>query len=238
MILTKQSLNLFLKKLFKWVMFAFLAYVGVVIFLIFIFRWVPIPTSSFMLQHDAKVLLGRLDADYVRYQWIPLKEISPHLPIAVVAAEDQRFPDHHGVDLLAIRYALNSKKEKRPGASTITQQVAKNLFLWSGRDYFRKGLEAFYAVLIELFWSKERILEVYLNIAQFGKQEYGVDVAVKQLMKKTQQTLTKQDSALLAAVLPAPHRWKLMEPSVRVKKRQRWIMKQVRQLGGRKYLSL
>lgn len=190
-----------------------------------------------MLQHNARVMLGSIDADYVRYKWKPYSEISTHLPIAIVAAEDQRFPVHKGVDFQAIRYALNSRKSKRPGASTITQQVAKNLFLWPGRDYFRKGLEALYAVLIEVFWSKERILEVYLNIAQFGKQEYGVEVAVKELLKKNQQTLSRKDAALMAAVLPAPNIRDIQKPNASVKRRQRWIMRQVKQLGGYRHLS-
>jgi monofunctional biosynthetic peptidoglycan transglycosylase len=237
MVLTRQSFTPFLRKLLTWVFRAFLIYLGTVVFLIIIFRWVPVPTTSFMVQHNLKVMLGHLDADYARYEWKAYDEISRHIPIAVVAAEDQRFPQHKGLDFQAIRYALNSKQAKRPGASTITQQVAKNLFLWSGRDYFRKGLEAFYAVLIELFWPKERILEVYLNIAQFGKQEYGVGIAVKALLKKKQLTVSKSDAALIAAVLPAPSVRNIKKPNARIKKRQRWIMRQVKQLGGERYLQ-
>lgn len=176
----------------------------------------------------------------VRQQWVDYADISPRMVLAVIASEDQLFPQHAGIDTASTHNAIRAAWEGRSagGGSTITQQVAKNMFLWSGRSYVRKGLEWGLALLIELLWDKQRIIEVYLNIAQFGKQDYGVGAACENLLKKrTPAKLRRSDAALLAAVLPAPARYSVEKPSRTVKKRQRHILKQMRQLGGVAYLA-
>lgn len=204
--------------------------------IMFALRWLPVPTSAFMVQHNIQVVLGERQVGYAQYKWQAFSEISPQLALAAIAAEDQRFPHHHGVDFRAIRAALNTSRGKLRGASTITQQVVKNLFLWEKRSYFRKGLEAILAMMLELVWSKERILEVYLNIAQFGKQEYGVAIASKKLLGTDAGKLSRKQAALLAGVLPSPRVMRADKPSRRLIKRQRWIERQMKQLGGVRYL--
>ena len=159
--------------------------------------------------------------------------MSPSVPLALVAAEDQRFPDHHGFDLEAIEKARrnNARGRKVRGASTISQQVAKNLFLWSGRSWVRKGIEAWYTVLIELLWPKERILEVYANIAEFGDGVYGVQAAARSFFGRDAARLGPAQSARLAAVLPSPRRYNARNPGPYVQRRSRGIERQMRQLG-------
>lgn len=204
---------------------------------IVVFRWVPIPTTSVMLQQKV-VMWSQGHNKPLYYNWIDYEAMSKQMSVAVIASEDQRFLQHHGIDWQATRYALAAELQGQNagGGSTITQQVAKNLYLWHGRSYVRKGLEWGIALLIDLIWSKERILEVYLNIAQFGKRTYGVDEASRRLLKTNPKTLSTHQSALLAAVLPAPSRYKAWKPSNYVKKRQRRIVRQMVQLGGTRLL--
>ena len=173
------------------------------------------------------------------YRWADLEQISPHAALAVIAAEDQQFPFHAGFDLKSIREAVrhNARSTRVRGASTISQQVAKNLFLWRGRSYLRKGLEAWFTVLIELLWPKERILEVYLNVAEFGRGTYGVQAASRRFFHKDANRLSQSEAALLAAVLPAPKRYKVEAPSRFVRSRQNWILRQMASLGGTSYLA-
>ena len=175
----------------------------------------------------------------VAYDWRDLDEISPHLPVAMVAAEDQNFANHHGFDLKAIEKARvhNAKGRKVRGASTISQQVAKNLFLWQGGGYFRKGIEAWYTLLIELMWPKARILEVYANVAEFGDGIYGAQAASRSYWKKDADKLSAADSARLAAVLPSPRRYSVSRPGPYVQRRANWIQRQSRQIGGTDYLE-
>ena len=207
--------------------------------LVLLFKWVAPPTSSFMMQKMLAGLFSSGSAESVHYQWVGYDEISSYAKIAVVAEEDQNFPNHSGFDFEAIEKAWNqSKKGKRlRGASTISQQVAKNLFLWPGRSYFRKALEAYFTVLIEAIWSKQRILEVYLNIAQMGEWVFGVGAASEIYFHVPASRLSRQQSALLAAVLPNPERYSVSKPSSYVRYRQRWILKQMSQLGGTNYLD-
>lgn len=199
-------------------------------------RWMPPPTSSFMLQRQAA---GRkAGADFkLEYRWFPWDSIAPSAAVAVMAAEDQLFMDHHGFDRQSIEDAWETRHaRKRPrGASTITQQVAKNLFLWPGRSFLRKGLEAYYTVFIELLWPKQRILEVYLNIAEFGRGTFGVWAASQRFFGTTPSRLTDRQAALLAAVLPSPLRMRADRPSPYVESRVSWILDQMSRLqGGRR----
>ena len=173
------------------------------------------------------------------YHWQPYRHISPEMALAVIAAEDQRFPTHSGFDIAAINAALNDANNGASlrGASTITQQVAKNLFLWPGRSFVRKGLEAWLTLLIEWMWDKQRILEVYLNIAQFSGRTFGVEAASQQSFQLSAQDLTAEEAALLAAVLPGPELYSIEAPSWEVLDRQSWILVQMSQLGGTAYLQ-
>jgi len=180
-----------------------------------------------------------LEAKQQDYQWVPLTQMSADLPLAVVAAEDQKFPDHFGFDIRAIKDAVEQHAQggRLRGASTLTQQVARNLFLWQGRSLLRKGLEAWLTVLLELFWSKERILEVYLNIAETGKQTFGVQAASRKFFSRPASAVTREQAALLAAVLPNLLRFQANRPSAYVLKRGNEILGQMAQLGGRSYLK-
>jgi len=205
---------------------------------VLLLRWIPPVTSAFMLSRRVDALVQR-DWDFqLRYMWRSNKNISRNLPIALVAAEDQTFPDHHGFDFKAIDKAMknNQRGRKVRGASTISQQVAKNLFLWKGRSYLRKGLEAWYTVLIEVLWPKQRILEVYANIAEFGDGVYGAEAAARTYFGKPAARLTPSESARMAAVLPSPRRYSVAKPGPYVQRRARWIERQVRHLGGPAYL--
>lgn len=178
-------------------------------------------------------------APHIHYTWVAYEAMAPDLALAVVAAEDQKFPHHHGFDMVAIRSALQESAQGRPlrGASTISQQVSKNLFLWPGRNFFRKGLEAWFTLLIELVWPKQRILEVYLNIVELGQLTFGVEAASQRFFGKPASQLNRQEAALLAAVLPNPLLYPVNAPSQYVRKRQAWILEQMRRLGGLTYLE-
>jgi monofunctional biosynthetic peptidoglycan transglycosylase len=186
-----------------------------------------------MLIRHAERLFDATPGPPIGYAWTPMERIARHMALAAVAAEDQNFPRHFGFDIGAIERALehNSKHRGMRGASTISQQVAKNLFLWSGRSYVRKGLEAGLTVLIEALWSKKRILEVYLNIAEFGDGTYGVGAASRRFFGKTPDKLTRYEAAVLAAVLPSPRRLLAQRPSPYLSQRANWVQSQMRQLG-------
>ncbi len=200
---------------------------------VFILRFVPPVASAFMIERYCKGLIVSRGQTAIEYAWVDWEEISPQMALAAVAAEDQKFPNHCGFDFESIAEALEEIDEggSLRGASTITQQVAKNLFLWKGKSFIRKGLEAYFTVLIELLWPKRRILEVYLNVAEFGDRIYGVEAAAKRYFRKSPSVLTKKESALLAAVLPNPISLKVVAPSAYVKQRSRTIEKQMRNLG-------
>ena len=202
------------------------------ILFIIIFRFLPIPTSSFMLQQRISNLFSDNNAS-IQYEWIADYKISNSAKLAVIAAEDQKFFDHFGFDVESIVKAIdqNKKRQRVRGASTITQQTAKNLFLWPGKSFVRKGLEAYFTVLLEVFWSKERILEVYLNIAEFGENVYGVQAASQKYFRKDANKLSYHNSANLASVLPNPKRYKVNSPTQYLAKRIQWIERQMYQLG-------
>ena len=210
------------------------------VLMVVMLRWINPPTSAFMLGARLDALIAG-EHDYANhYQWVDLERISPQAALAVIAAEDQQFPFHSGFDYKSIREAVRHNAVSRHirGASTISQQVAKNLFLWSGRSLLRKGLEASFTLLIEWCWPKERILEMYLNIAEFGRGIYGVQAAAQHFYHKDARRLNRADSALLAAVLPNPRRFRVEAPSRLVLTHRDWIAQQMTELGGTSYLYL
>lgn len=200
---------------------------------VIVLRWITPPTSAVMLQ---RILFEGKELDY---QWVPLSRIAPQAALAVVAAEDQKFPYHQGFDLQAIRNAVenNARGGHLRGASTLTQQVARNLFLWQGRSYLRKGLEAWLTILLELSWPKQRILEVYLNIAETGPQTFGIQAAAGRYFGRSASMLTREQAALIAAVLPNPQRFNVERPSRYILSRRDHILRQMSQLGGVAYLK-
>ncbi len=198
-----------------------------------VLRWVPPPTTAFMLQKSIQARLSGLKDYKTRYHWTGWHNISPYAAQAVIAAEDQKFPLHWGFDPESIAEALQErlKGERIRGASTITQQVAKNLFLWPGKSFVRKAIEAYFTVLIETIWPKRRILEVYLNIAEFGRGVFGIAAASEVFYKKPPDRLTRTQSAMLAAALPNPRQLRIDRPSSYMQARAGWIMKQMTQLN-------
>jgi monofunctional biosynthetic peptidoglycan transglycosylase len=215
------------------------AWVAVTVLAVVAMRWIDPPTTAFMLRDRVVALVTREPGYEFRHEWRDYGQISRNMPLAVVAAEDQQFPLHHGFDFRQIDKALKDRERGRRvrGASTISQQVAKNLFLWPGQSWFRKGLEAGITVLIELAWSKQRILEVYVNVAEFGRGTWGVQAASRRYFRKDASRLNRADAALLAAVLPAPKRYRVDQPGPYVRKRQAWIQRQMASLGGPAYLA-
>ena len=222
-----------MKCLHRWLLRIVILFLMVSLVPVILLRWVPPPTSAVMV---SRALAERERQDY---QWIPLERMSPDIPLAVVASEDQKFPDHFGFDLDAIKDAVaqHTQGGRLRGASTLTQQVARNLFLWQGRSFLRKGLEAWLTLLLELCWSKERILEVYLNIAETGKRTFGVQAASLKFFSRPVSAVSREQAALLAAVLPNPLRFQAARPSAYVIGRRNEILRQMTQLGGRAYLK-
>lgn len=196
-------------------------------------RWIPLSTTAVMLER--RVEAWRNHRVYqLDYRWVSWARISPEAALAVIAAEDQNFAVHRGFDFESIQKALDAHErgQRLRGASTISQQVARNVFLWSGRSFIRKGLEAYFTVVIELTWSKRRILEVYLNIAELGEGVFGVEAASRRYFRKPAAQLGPEEAALLAAVLPNPLHLKADRPSAYVEERRAWILRQMAQLGG------
>jgi len=222
-----------MKLLWRWSVRALAAFVLFSLLAVLLLRWVPPPGSAVML---ARVIA---EGQPQHYQWVSMDRISPEAALAAVAAEDQKFPLHSGFDFDEIRNALDgqAKGGRIRGASTVTQQVARNLFLWQGRSYLRKGLEAWLAGLLEVLWPKRRILEVYLNIAEMGERTFGVEAASRRYFGRSADGLTRQQAVLLAAVLPSPRRYRVDRPSPYVLERRNWILRQMRQLGGVGYLE-
>lgn len=207
------------------------------VLLVIVLRILPVYFTPLMgirimeqtLSKDKKVQLTK--------DWEPIDQISPHLYLAVIAAEDQKFLDHGGFDWEAIKSAMAANKSGKSlrGGSTISNQTAKNVFLWPGRNFVRKGLEAYFTLLLEFFWSKERILEVYLNVIEMGDGIYGAEAAAQTYFKKSAAELTRQEAALIAAVLPNPLRWRPDQPTTYIRKRQSWILRNMRNLGEVKF---
>lgn len=198
-------------------------------------RWLAPVTSAFMIAVRLDDEAGR----WPEYRWVPYEAISAQLALAVLAGEDQRFAEHHGFDTVEIERALSAADQggKLRGASTISQQVAKNLFLWSGRSYVRKALEAWFTLLIEACWSKRRILEMHLNLAQYGPRTFGAEAAAQRFFGKPAWDLDTGEAARLAAVLPNPRLYRVEAPNATVRARERHIRTQMRNLGGPGFLE-
>ncbi|MGX5221278.1 monofunctional biosynthetic peptidoglycan transglycosylase [Pseudomonas segetis] len=206
--------------------------------LVLVLRWVPPPGSALMVERKVQSWIDGTPIDLQR-TWRPWAELPDDLKIAVIAGEDQKFADHWGFDIAAIRAAIEHNQEggNVRGASTLSQQVAKNLFLWSGRSWLRKGIEVWFTGLIELFWPKQRILEVYLNSAEWGVGIFGAQAAAKHHFGIGAPYLSAHQASLLAAVLPNPRKWSASRPTAYINRRATWIRRQMRQLGGSHYLN-
>lgn len=214
-----------------WILAGLLLFIVAVLV---VFRFANPPTTAFIVAHQLEY-----SGENVYQEWVRLSDISPWMPLAVVASEDQRFPEHWGVDVNAIKMAVADFRQGDGlrGASTITQQTAKNLFLWNGRSLVRKALEAGLAVSLEALWPKRRIMEVYLNIAEFGRGIYGVEAASQAYFGTSARYLTSGQAARLAAVLPNPNVFDAGSPSAYVWQRVQWIEGQMNQLSGLRYLE-
>ncbi|MCW9095303.1 MAG: monofunctional biosynthetic peptidoglycan transglycosylase [Ignavibacteriaceae bacterium] len=235
----KSKLKEIIKKILKLILKIFLGIILLSVFSVILLKWINPVTSSIMIQRKINALVTFKERQMIAYEWFNYDDISKQMPLSVIAAEDQNFPFHFGFDFEQIGKALeqHDRGHRLRGASTITQQVAKNLFLWEGRSFIRKGLEAYFTLLIELLWSKERILEIYLNITEMGDMIFGVGAASQIYFRKTPDKLTSSQAALLAAVIPNPLRFLVRKPSSYILQRQNWILNQMSSLGGIDYLK-
>lgn len=222
------------RRLLRFVCWVLLGWIVLSVGAVLALRWVDPPTSAFMIRERFVAPVRGAKAYTIRHRWVDWTDTSAQIKVAVIAAEDQRFARHYGFDLESINDALEERERGRRvrGASTLSQQVAKNLFLWPSQSWLRKGLEAYFTALIEALWPKQRILEVYLNIAEFGRGVFGVGAAAEVYFGKRAARLNADDAALLAAVLPSPKRMRVNAPSSYVRSRQQWILAQMHGLGG------
>ncbi|MBP6557722.1 MAG: monofunctional biosynthetic peptidoglycan transglycosylase, partial [Flavobacterium sp.] len=221
-----------IRKIFSWLKKALFWFFGLSILTVVIFKWVPIPITPLMITRAIENKIDGNDA-VLSHDWVPLEEISPNLQKAVIASEDGNFLKHNGFDFAAMQKAFknNQKGRKLKGGSTISQQTAKNVFLWQGRSYFRKGLEAYFTVLIELIWGKERIMEVYLNSIEMGNGVYGAEEAARVWYRTSADNLTKREAAGIAAILPNPRKYKATNSSSYIERRKDRIMRNMRHIG-------
>lgn len=214
-------------------------FVAFTVLQVLVLRFVDPPFSTMMAERQVEAFFGGEDDFVLYYDWRDADRISKQLPLALVAAEDQHFPMHNGFDFAAIEKARtnNAKGRKVRGGSTISQQLAKNLFLWRGRSWVRKGLEAWYTVLIEALWPKARIMEVYVNVIEYGDGVYGAQAASRKFFGKDASQLGPAEAARLAAVLPNPRKYNAAKPGPYVQRRTRAIQRQMRALGGPAYVA-
>ncbi len=217
-----------IQKILQWIVLSFF---GSTIFFVILYRFVPVYITPLMVIRCAQQV-GRGEQIRLKHHWIPLKDMSKYLPVAVMASEDQRFLQHHGFDVIEIQNAVEERMsgKRHRGGSTISQQTAKNVFLWPASSWVRKGFEAYFTVLIELFWSKERIMEVYLNSIETGDGIYGAEAVAQLHFGRPAAKLTRANCALIAATLPNPLKFSSLSPSRYMLKRQTAIMKQMRHI--------
>ncbi|WP_241576413.1 monofunctional biosynthetic peptidoglycan transglycosylase [Rosenbergiella collisarenosi] len=215
-----------------------LACIGLWIVVVVLCTFLPVPFSAVMAERQIGAWLTGDFTYRAHSDWVSMDHISPWMPLAVIASEDQRFTEHWGIDFGAVKTVLTQQGETHlRGASTLSQQTAKNMFLWEGRSWVRKAVEAGMTLGIEAIWRKKRILTIYLNIAEFGPGIFGVEAASQAYFHKPARLLTEREAAALAAVLPAPSRFKVQAPSRYIQMRQQWIIRQMHQLGGQSFLA-
>ncbi len=234
--MTKKKKRTFLSKIKRWFFLLSLLWFILTLSLVLSLRWFDPPTTAFMLQRHYS---SELEPIRLQQEWREMAQISPHLALSVIASEDQKFADHWGFDVKAIQQVIKDRKagNKTRGASTISQQLAKNLFLWSDRSWVRKGLEVYFTAAIEVLIPKQRILELYLNVVEFGDGIYGAEAAAQSIFAVSAESLNANQSALLAARLPAPKSYAIRPPSDHMRQRAQWIQQQIKQLGGQAYLE-
>lgn len=213
-----------------------LYFVVITVAWVFVLKFIPVIYTPLMISRKIEAISEGKDSKLYR-DWEPLSNISREIGLAVIASEDQLFPEHNGFDFNQLKTALTEDRERKRGASTISQQVAKNVFLWNGRNYIRKGLEAYFTILIELIWGKKRILEVYLNVAEMGDMTFGAEAACLRYYNKSAKNIGRFEAARIAAVLPSPRRFSIKNPSSYVNKRTSQIVRQMKNLGGQKYIG-
>lgn len=233
---TNTTNKTFFQKLKTIIWRALLWFLGLSIGSVIIFKWIPVPVTPLMI---TRAIEQKLDGKEMTcsHDWVTLEAISPNLQKAVVASEDGNFLKHNGFDFKAMQKAFNNNNrgKKLKGGSTISQQTAKNVFLWQGRSYIRKGLEAYFTFLIELVWGKERIMEVYLNSIEMGNGVYGAEAAAKYWYKTDAKSLTKNQAAGIAAILPNPRKFKASNSSSYTEKRKGKIVQIMRHIGKIEY---
>lgn len=217
-----------IKKIFKFILKLISGLILFSIFMVLLYKWLPVPFTPLMA-----IRYFENPEEEIRHSWVPRQDISQHLQLSVIASEDQNFVKHNGFDFEAIEKAIedNQKGKRVRGASTISQQTAKNVFLWPGRNWFRKGLEVYFTFLIETFWSKERILEVYLNSIEMGRGIYGAEAAAQHWFGKSAAILSIYEAAAIAAVLPNPREYRANPASNYINQRKNWIVRQMHNYG-------
>ncbi|WP_282016941.1 monofunctional biosynthetic peptidoglycan transglycosylase [Salegentibacter mishustinae] len=217
-----------IKKIFKFILKLISGLILFSIFMVLLYKWLPVPFTPLMA-----IRYFENPEEEIRHSWVLRQDISRHLQLSVIASEDQNFVKHNGFDFEAIEKAIedNQKGKRVRGASTISQQTAKNVFLWPGRNWFRKGLEVYFTFLIETFWSKERILEVYLNSIEMGKGIYGAEAAAQHWFNKSAANLSIYEAAAIAAVLPNPREYRANPASNYINQRKNWIVRQMHNYG-------
>ena len=217
-----------MQKFLQWIVLLFF---GSTIFFVVLYRFVPVPLTPLMIIRCAQQV-SRGEEIRLKHHWVPLEEMSKYLPVAVMASEDQRFLQHRGFDMIEIQNAVEERRagKRQRGGSTISQQTAKNVFLWAKSSWVRKGFEAYFTVLIELCWSKERIMEVYLNSIEMGDGIYGAEAVAQQHFSRPAKNLSRANCALIAATLPNPLRYSSKNPSRYMLKRQTAIMRQMKHI--------
>jgi len=233
---SKTANQSFFQKLKRFIWKAMLWFFGLSIFSVIVFKWVPVPLTPLMITRPIEQKFDGREMT-CSHDWVPIEEISPNLQKAVIASEDGNFLKHNGFDFKAMQKAFknNNRGKKLKGGSTISQQTAKNVFLWQGRSYIRKGLEAYFTFLIELIWGKERIMEVYLNSIEMGDGVYGAEAAAQYWYKTDAKNLTKKQAAGIAAILPNPRKFKASNSSAYIEKRKGKILRVMQHIGNIKY---
>jgi monofunctional biosynthetic peptidoglycan transglycosylase len=223
----------FIKKIFRFLFKIALWFFIISIGLTIIYRFIPVPVTPLMVIRLWEQAWDEKNDVRLYKDWVSIDNISKHMPQAVYAAEDQKFLEHNGFDWKAMEEAWekNKKGKRIKGASTISQQTAKNVFLWPSRNLVRKGLEAYFTFLIETIWTKERIMEVYLNVIEMGPGIYGIEAASQTFYNRPASKLTRQQAAMIAAVLPNPIRWSPAKPTGYIRSRQSWILRQMNNLA-------